>query len=118
MGILGYHRKHIRGFAKIAKPILELTKKDKVFEWTKECTEALDELIKWVTSDPVLRCPNPNEPFELEVNASAFAIRAVLRQRDEKGELRDIGFFSKALNQTERNYDIWDHEFMAIVFGL
>src|SRR5712691_11364616 len=38
--------------------------------------------------------------------------------RLDTGELRDIGFFSKALNQTERNYDIWDREFMAVVFGL
>ena len=66
----------------------------------------------------MLRCPDPAKLFELEVDASAFAIGAVLRQRDERGDLRDIGFFSKALNQTERNYDIWDREFMAVVFGL
>src|SRR5260221_6109155 len=118
MGILGYNRKHIRGFAKIARPISELTKKGKDFEWTEECRQALNELINRVKSDPVLRCPDPGQPFELEVDASAFAIGAVLRQRDEKGDLRDIGFFSKALNQTEHNYDIWDREFMAVVFGL
>jgi Reverse transcriptase (RNA-dependent DNA polymerase) len=59
MGILGYHRKHIRGFAKIAKPILELTKKDKEFKWTPECEGALNNLIERVTSDPVLKCPDP-----------------------------------------------------------
>ena len=118
LGILGYQRPFIRGFAKLAKPLTELTKKDHPFEWTTECEEALNALIKIVTSEPVLKCPEPDKPFKLEVDASAFAIGATLRQNDEQGKKRDIGYFSKALNPTERNYDIWDREFMAVVMGL
>jgi len=36
MGVLGYQRPFIHGFARIARPIVELTKKDTPFEWTEE----------------------------------------------------------------------------------
>ena len=121
MGLIGYHRRHIRGFACIAQPILETIKKKNMeegFKWTPECTQALKELIRRVTSDPILKCPDPSRPFELVVDASAFAIGAILQQRDDQGKIYDVGYYSKALNETERNYDIWDREFMAVIFGL
>ena len=88
MGLIGYHRWHIRGFAHIAQPIMETLKKknnQEGFKWSNECTKALEVLIKKVTSDPILKCPDPKKPFELVVDASAFAIGAVLQQRDEQG---------------------------------
>ena len=54
----------------------------------------------------------------MEVGASAFALGAVLSQKDENSKKRECGYFSKALNETERNYDIWDREFMAVIMGL
>jgi len=36
MGVLGYQRPFIPGFAAIARPIVELTKKGTPFEWTEE----------------------------------------------------------------------------------
>ena len=121
MGLIGYHRRHIRGFAHIAQPILETIKKKNMeggFKWTPECTQALKELIRRVTSDPILKCPDPSRPFELVVDASAFAIGAILQQRDDQGKIYDVGYYSKALNETKRNYNIWDREFMAVIFGL
>ena len=118
LGLLGYQRPFIHGFAKLARPLTELTKKDCEFDWMKECEDALNTLIEIVTSEPVLKCPDPEKAFELEVDASAFAIRAVLIQQDETGKRREVGYYSKALNATERNYDIWDREFMSVIFGL
>jgi len=65
-----------------------------------------------------LKCPDIERPFKLEVDASAFAIGAILRQKNDNGKSYDVGYYSKVLNETERNYDIWDWEFMAVVFGL
>ena len=97
---------------------MELTKKDCEFNWTKECKDALNTLIEIVTVEPVLKCPNPEKAFELEVDALAFTIGAVLLQQDETGRRQEVGYYSKALNATERNYDIWDREFMSVIFGL
>ena len=39
----------------------------------------------------------------------------MLFQKDEVGKRRDVAYFLKVLSATERNYDIWDREFLAIV---
>ena len=80
LGVLGYQRPQIKEFAKIVKPPVELTKKKEndEFKWTKEAEEALNWLIDIVTSDPVLKCLDPEKQFEMEVDASAFALGAVL----------------------------------------
>jgi RNase H-like domain found in reverse transcriptase len=62
-----------------------LLKKDKKFEWTDECTMALNKLIKIVASDPVLHRPNYELPFTLEVDASQYATGAILYQPNDKG---------------------------------
>ena len=118
LGVLGYQRPFIRNFAKIAQPLYDLTRKDVPFNWTQECTDALEQLIQAVTSKPVLYQPDWSKQFELEVDASLFTIGAVLFQRDEEGRRRPISYFSQALNPVERNYNIWDREFLAVIRGL
>jgi len=85
MGVLGYQRPFILGFAAIAKPIIELTKKGTPFEWTEEQRQALEMLIQKVTTAPVLAYPDLERPFEMEVDASAYAVGAILFQRDSQG---------------------------------
>ena len=119
MGLMNYIRPAIKGYTEMARPITEAMKKKNLpFKWTTECKEALERLIKIATSEPVLRCPDPEKPFELEVDASAFAVGAVLIQQDKQERQRHVGYFSKNLNETERNYDIWDREFMAVILAL
>ena len=102
--ILGYQRPFIQGFAAIAKPLTNLTKKDVPFNWTLECRKALDTLIERVTLDPVLWHPDPSAPFELQVDASDFALGSILFQRDENGKRRAVAYHSRALIAAERNY--------------
>jgi hypothetical protein len=49
----------------------------------------------------VLACPDLDKSFELEVDALAYAVGAILFQRDENKRRRDVGYFSKALNPAE-----------------
>ena len=71
-----------------------------------------------MTSELVLYQPDWSKQFKLEVDASLFAIGAVLFQRDKEGRRRPISYFSQALNPAERNYNIWDREFLAVIRGL
>ena len=59
-----------------------------------------------------------DQPFELEVDASGFALGAVLTQRGEDKKKHPIAYFSTTLSEAERNYDIYDLELLAIVKAL
>ncbi len=83
LGILGYQRPFILGFAHIARPLTNLLKKGTTFLWTDAHTQAVDKLINITLNDPVLYRPDPLKQFILEVDASAFATGAILYQEHE-----------------------------------
>ncbi len=118
LGLLNYHRAFTPGFSHIVKPLTNLLKKDMKFLWTPSCTKALDKIIHILTSEPVLTHPNLEKPFELEVDASDYAIGAILFQRDERGKPKPLGFHSKTLSKEEMNYNIYDKELTALDRGL
>jgi RNase H-like domain found in reverse transcriptase len=118
LGVLGYQWPFIPGFTKIAKPLTDLLKKEQSFQWTDECTKVVDKLITIVTNNPVLYHPNYDKPFTLEVDASQYAIGAILQQADNLGKLHPVGYYLKALTDAERGYDIHDRELLALVKGL
>jgi uncharacterized protein Usg len=114
-GVLQYQRRFIPNFTHMARPIFATIKKGQKFEWTKEVEVALDNLIKKIEADPQISHPNPDKPFEMEIDASDYATGAVLIQRDEAGKRVEVGYHSEALNQAERNYDVYDREFLALI---
>ena len=83
-----------------------------------ECTKAVDKLITIITNNPVLHCPNYDKPFILEVDASQYAIGAILQQADDLGKLHPVRYYSKALTDVKRGYDVHDRELLALVKGL
>ncbi|KAH6581151.1 hypothetical protein BASA61_009223 [Batrachochytrium salamandrivorans] len=50
-----------------------------------------------------------------EKDASDFAISGVLHQHDQTNTLRPVAFYSRQMNNAERNYDIYDKELLAVV---
>src|SRR6201985_2840434 len=118
MGMLQYHQRFIPHFSHIAQPIFAMLKKGKAFVWTKEAEQALDALIKAVEVDPHMTHPNPDKPFEIEIDASNYTTGAVLIQRDEQGKRVEVGYHSEGLNPAERNYDVYDREFLALIRAL
>ena len=115
MGMLQYQRQFIPGFSYLARPIFETLKKGQIFHWTSEAREALKRIIKIITDDPKLQQPDPNQPFEMEIDASKYATGAVLIQRGKDGARIEVGYHSKALTPTERRYDVYDRECLALV---
>jgi hypothetical protein len=66
----------------------------------------------------VLAHPEPDKPFELEVDASGFAVGMVLLQKKEDGKKHPITYFSKTLNEAQHNYNVADLELLAVVMSL
>nr|GEW31196.1 reverse transcriptase domain-containing protein [Tanacetum cinerariifolium] len=81
LGHVGFYRRFIKDFSKIARPMTRLLEKDTSYLFSKECVEAFQTLKRKLTEAPILIAPDWDMPFELMCDASDFAIGAVLGQR-------------------------------------
>jgi hypothetical protein len=118
LGFCNFYRPFIWGFAHLASPLNELTHKEVEWTWETWHQKAFEELKTQVTTEPVLAHPILTDPFELEVDASGFAMGAVLLQKKEDGKKHPIVYYSKTLTAAERNYDVYDLELLAMVSAL
>ncbi|TPX08981.1 uncharacterized protein E0L32_009560 [Thyridium curvatum] len=76
---------------------------------------AFDKLKELILQEPILKIPDPEKPFEVETDASEFALGGQLGQRDEEGRVHPVAFYLKKLNGPELNDQIHDKELMAII---
>jgi hypothetical protein len=106
LGVLGYQWQFIANFSHLVHPLNELLKKGKKFEWTEECTQVVNSLIKAVTLNLVLLHLDYKKPFMLEVDALQYATGAILYQQDVDEHWQPVGYYSKSFNEAERGYDI------------
>jgi len=118
LGLANYYHRFIEGFAMVARPLHDMVKKDKKWEWTERQEEVFKELKKRFTEELVLAAPDIDKKMRIEVDASDYAIGGVLSMECEDGLWRPVAFLSKSLNETERNYKIHDKEMLAIIRGL
>ncbi|KAH9123886.1 hypothetical protein AeMF1_005257 [Aphanomyces euteiches] len=105
LGLAGYFRRFIKGFAAISRP-LEKLKTAEVFQWTHECDEALNILKRKLVSPPILAYPDFDKPFFILVDACPVAVGAVLMQRQDNRD-RVIAYASQALDATQQK---WIHK--------
>ena len=62
LGLVGYYRKFIKGFAKIAKPLTLLTRQQVKFDWTPEHQAAFIHLKDAIVQAPILHyTPTPTK---------------------------------------------------------
>ena len=117
LGHVGFYRRFIKDFSKIAKPLYKLLEKDAKFVWEKECQESFEALKTHLTTAPIVRAPNWQLPFEVMCDASDLAIGAVLVQRED-GKPHVVYYASKTLNEAQRNYTTTEKELLAVVYAL
>src|SRR5579859_2056492 len=116
LGLANFYRQFIKDFSKIASPITSLLKKSRKFHWDASEQVAFEQLKGAFTSAPILRHFDPTLSTVLEVDASDFALGAVISQRDPiDGLLHPITFHSRKFQSAEQNYKIYDKEMRAIV---
>ncbi|XP_013163906.1 PREDICTED: uncharacterized protein LOC106115125, partial [Papilio xuthus] len=99
-----WFRKFIPQFSDIARPLSDLTKKNRRWQWGEGEQRAFDELKLRLTTSPILRQPNFEEPFTLRTDASGYALGAVLMQGETPKNERPIEYASRLLTPAERNY--------------
>ena len=54
LGLVGYYRRFIKNFSRLAAPMTKLTRKEVKFEWNDVCERAFQELKRSLTSTPIL----------------------------------------------------------------
>jgi hypothetical protein len=111
--LAGYYRRFIPDFSKIAKPMIELLKKEVKFHWNDKCEEAFHTLRKLLTTAPVLAQPDSTKPFDVYCNAFGTRLGRVLMQNN-----RVIAYASRALRNHEQNYPTHDLELAAVIHAL
>ncbi|XP_050890760.1 uncharacterized protein LOC127096204 [Lathyrus oleraceus] len=115
-GHVGFYRRFIREFSKIAKPLTSLLVKDTPFLFDKKCNEAFKILKRELVSAPIVISPDWSLPFEIMGDASDNAVGVVVGQRKEK-LLHVIYYASHVLNPTQMNYVSTKKELLAIVYA-
>ena len=113
LGLAGYYRHFIEGFSKIAKPMMELLKKDKKFEWTSDCEKSFTKLKKPLTTAPVLTLPDIYHNFDVYCDGSLQGLGCVLMQ-----DGKVVAYASRQLRPHEGNYPTHDLELAAVVHAL
>jgi hypothetical protein len=113
LGLVGYYRRFIPNFSKIAKPITELLKKGNKYLWSETCDETFEHLKRLLTTSPVLAQPDTTKPFDVYYDASGMGLGGVLIQ-----EGRVISYSSKQLRRHEEHYPTHDLELAAMVMAL
>ena len=118
LGLCGYYRSFIKGFATLASPLTKLLKKEVPFHWNTAQEASFQNLKHALTNAPVLAFPNYEDPFVLYTDASGLGLGAVLMQPDACGKNRAIAFASRTLNPAESNYSVTHQETLAVVWAL
>ena len=88
LGLANYYRKFIVGYSKRAATLTNLLKKDAKWIWIVRYKEAFKNLKEAITSEPILKLPDFELPFEVHTNVSDKAIGGVLVQEDHHVTLR------------------------------
>ena len=119
VGLVGHYRHFIKGFAKIAAPLYDLTsgdnkdKKSEHVDLSPEALEAFDRL-----KAPILAFPDFDKPFLLEMDASGKGLGAVLSQKQADGRYHPIAYASRVMNETEQRYHSNKQEFLALKWAV
>ena len=124
VGLVGHYRCFIKGFAKIAAPLYDLTsgdnkdKKSEHVDLSPEAREAFDHLKAACLQAPILSFPDFTKPFLLETDTSRRGLGAVLSQKQADGRYHLITYASHVMNETEQRYHSNKQEFLALKWAV
>ena len=112
-----WYRRFIADFAAISKPLSDLSKKNATWKWTTHEQSAYDKLKELLTTAPVLQQNREGLPYILRMDASKYALGAVLLQSENEDE-HPIEYASRLLSGAEMNYSTTEREALAVVWAL
>nr|GEU92808.1 reverse transcriptase domain-containing protein [Tanacetum cinerariifolium] len=116
LGHVGFYRRFIQDFSKIARPMTHLLEKETPFIFLKEFIEVFNIFKKKLTEAPILIAPDWDLPFEIVCDASDYAVGAVLGKRKTK-HFQPIHYASKTMTDAQAYYTTTEKELLAMVYA-
>ncbi|GJU00907.1 reverse transcriptase domain-containing protein [Tanacetum coccineum] len=116
LGHVGFYRRFIQDFSKIARLMTHLLEKETPFIFSTKCREAFETLNKKLTEAPILVAPDWDLPFEIMCDASDFVVGAVLGQRKTK-YFQPIHYASKTMTDAQAQYTTTEKELLAVAYA-
>ena len=113
LGLVGYYRRFIEDFSRLAAPMTRLTRNEVKFDWDDQYEGAFQELKMRLTSDPILIVSERGQGYTMYCDASKAGLGCVLMQ---SGKV--VVYGSRQLKNHEQNYPTHDMELAAVVFAL
>ena len=86
LGFVNFYHRFIPDYSKIARPLIDLTKKNAPWDWSKRCKTAFDVLKQIFCMQLVLKMPDLAAQFTIATDASKYATGGVLMQQDTNGD--------------------------------
>ena len=120
LGVAGFFRKFVNGFASKAAPLSHLLKEDVPFHFGEEQRRSFHLIKEALMQPPVLRFPNFDLPFILVTDASNLGMGACLMQKCGS-DTYPVAFFSrkwKTKGPDETKWAVIDKEAFAVVASL
>jgi len=110
--LANYYRRFVKDFAKIVRPLYKLTKKEQKWEWGIRQKKLFKALKKRFTTEPIL---DLDKKMRMEIYASDYVTGGVLSMKCPDRRWRLVAYLSKSLNETEKNYEIYNREMLAVI---
>lgn len=118
LGLAGYFRRYIEGYAAETACIAHLTRKGVPFAWGPDQERVRQKLIAHLTNEPVLSIFDPKLTTEVHTDASSKGYGAVLIQSHDDGKKHVVGYYSQTTKGAESRYHSYELETLAVVKAL
>ena len=117
LGLVGYFRKFIKNFAKIAKQLTLLTRQQVKFDWTPSHHTAFLTLKEAIIQALILHYPNSNKGYIIYTDASDDACRTQLLQEHNGTEFL-VAFLSYTFTETKRKWSTTEQEAYGVYYAV
>jgi hypothetical protein len=117
LGFTGYYRNYVKGYARMAVPLFELTKKEVAFVWDLGCQSSFEALKGALVVASVLVRPDFGKQFYLDVDWSLKGVGAILSQKEGRKE-RVVAYASKGLTPVQKKFHPMEGECYALIWGV
>ncbi|VEN44890.1 unnamed protein product [Callosobruchus maculatus] len=114
IGLASYFRRFIPSFSVIAKPLYDLLKKGKEFEFNESHLNAFNILKTKLCEAPILSIYDPT----LETELSSLGFGAILLQRQANKLFQPVFYFSRRTTEVESKYHSYELEMLAIIYAI